>query len=165
MNWDEVGAIGQMLGSVAVFVTLGYLAVQVRHARAESAAIRQPKPRRSRRELSITMQATNEWLAPRKGQRGARADSTVRSSRTDGARLDSRRRGDSTLLGAVWRAGLSAQIITYIGRTDRRGSELSSTAIRHTTASTGVTPLVRRDKATLNPDAVRYIDNLLAQPA
>ena len=35
MNWDEVGAIGQMLGSIAVFLTLGYLAVQVRHARDE----------------------------------------------------------------------------------------------------------------------------------
>ena len=35
MNWDEVGAIGQVLGSLAVFVTLGYLAVQVRHARGE----------------------------------------------------------------------------------------------------------------------------------
>jgi len=35
MNWEEVGAIGQMLGSLAVFITLGYLAVQLRHARAE----------------------------------------------------------------------------------------------------------------------------------
>jgi hypothetical protein len=35
MNWEEVGAIGQVLGSVAVFVTLGYLAVQVRHAHEE----------------------------------------------------------------------------------------------------------------------------------
>jgi len=33
MNWDAIGAIGQMLGSVAVLVTLGYLAVQVRHSR------------------------------------------------------------------------------------------------------------------------------------
>ena len=37
MNWDEVSAIGQMLGSIAVFLTLGYLAVQVRHARDEVA--------------------------------------------------------------------------------------------------------------------------------
>src|SRR5215831_3575171 len=35
MNWEEVGAIGQLLGSVAVFVTLVYLATQVRFARAE----------------------------------------------------------------------------------------------------------------------------------
>ena len=33
MNWDEVGAIGQVLGSVAVFITLVYLAIQTRHAK------------------------------------------------------------------------------------------------------------------------------------
>ena len=36
MSWDAVGAIGQVLGSVAVFITIGYLAVQVRHAREEA---------------------------------------------------------------------------------------------------------------------------------
>ena len=36
MNWDEVGAIGQVLGSVAVFVTLGYLAIQVKHSRQDA---------------------------------------------------------------------------------------------------------------------------------
>ena len=36
MNWDAIGAIGQLLGSVAVLVTLWYLAVQVRDARDEA---------------------------------------------------------------------------------------------------------------------------------
>ena len=30
MNWDAIGAIGQMLGSIAVLVTLTYLAAQIR---------------------------------------------------------------------------------------------------------------------------------------
>jgi hypothetical protein len=38
MNWEEIGAIGQVLGSVAVFITLVYLSVQtrqsIRHTRA-----------------------------------------------------------------------------------------------------------------------------------
>jgi hypothetical protein len=33
MNWDAIGAIGQMLGSLAVFVSLVYLGVQTRHSR------------------------------------------------------------------------------------------------------------------------------------
>ena len=33
MNWDAIGALGEVLGSIAVFLTLGYLAIQVRHAR------------------------------------------------------------------------------------------------------------------------------------
>ena len=32
MDWDAIGAIGQVLGSIAVFVTLGYLAVQTKVA-------------------------------------------------------------------------------------------------------------------------------------
>ena len=36
MTSEEVSAIGQMLGSVAVFVTLGYLAVQVKHSRQDA---------------------------------------------------------------------------------------------------------------------------------
>jgi hypothetical protein len=35
MNWDAIGAVGEWLGAIAVFVTLVYLALQVRHARAE----------------------------------------------------------------------------------------------------------------------------------
>jgi len=35
MNWDAVGAIGEVAGSVAVFVTLGYLAAQIRYTRRQ----------------------------------------------------------------------------------------------------------------------------------
>lgn len=37
MNWEAMGAVSEALGAAAVFVTLIYLAVQVRHARAEVA--------------------------------------------------------------------------------------------------------------------------------
>jgi hypothetical protein len=36
MDWDEVGAISQALGSIAVLVTLVYLAMQTRHANHEA---------------------------------------------------------------------------------------------------------------------------------
>src|SRR5580765_3506821 len=36
MNWDAIGAIGQVLGSIAVLITLVYLSIQTRHARSES---------------------------------------------------------------------------------------------------------------------------------
>lgn len=42
MNWDAIGAIGQMLGSVAVFVTIGDLAVQLRYAREEVVCVSFP---------------------------------------------------------------------------------------------------------------------------
>jgi len=34
MNWDAIGAIGELIGAIAVFATLVYLAVQVRHSRS-----------------------------------------------------------------------------------------------------------------------------------
>ena len=36
MNWEAISAVGQILGAIAVFVTLAYLAVQVSHARQET---------------------------------------------------------------------------------------------------------------------------------
>jgi hypothetical protein len=36
MNWNAIGAVGEVIGAVAVVVTLGYLAVQIRYARSEA---------------------------------------------------------------------------------------------------------------------------------
>jgi hypothetical protein len=36
MGWDAIGAIAETLGALAVIATLVYLAIQVRHARAEA---------------------------------------------------------------------------------------------------------------------------------
>src|SRR4051794_36201451 len=36
MYWDAIGAVGQILGSVAVLATLVYLSIQTRHAAAEA---------------------------------------------------------------------------------------------------------------------------------
>jgi len=33
MDWEAIGAVGELVGAVAVVMTLGYLAVQVRYAR------------------------------------------------------------------------------------------------------------------------------------
>lgn len=32
MNWDALGAIAELLGAIAVFATLAYLAIQIRHS-------------------------------------------------------------------------------------------------------------------------------------
>jgi hypothetical protein len=53
MNWDEVGAIGQVLGSIAVFITLVYLAIQTRHAKdATQAAVSQARGEAFRHHLA-----------------------------------------------------------------------------------------------------------------
>ena len=64
MDWDAIGAIGEVLGAAAVVVTLFYLARQVREASEESKR-NQMELRRSRydalnREL---ISASDEWAA------------------------------------------------------------------------------------------------------
>ena len=41
MNWDAIGAIGELVGALAVVLTLAYLALEVRRSRliAESSAV------------------------------------------------------------------------------------------------------------------------------
>ncbi|NKB33665.1 MAG: hypothetical protein GKR91_11260 [Pseudomonadales bacterium] len=42
MNWDAIGAIGEILGAIGVIVTLAYLAIQIRHnTKVARAATRQ----------------------------------------------------------------------------------------------------------------------------
>ena len=38
MNWEAIGAVGEILGAIAVVVTLVYLAIQVRHSTAQARA-------------------------------------------------------------------------------------------------------------------------------
>ena len=56
MNWDAIGAVGESLGSIGVFITLGYLALQVRHARAEaSRALSQGRMDANREVVKLDM--------------------------------------------------------------------------------------------------------------
>ena len=44
MNWDALGAIGEIAGAAAVLVTLFYLALQVKHATTPDIASPTPYP-------------------------------------------------------------------------------------------------------------------------
>ena len=37
MNWDAVGAIAEVIGAIAIFVSLVYLAVQIRQSTQQAA--------------------------------------------------------------------------------------------------------------------------------
>jgi hypothetical protein len=61
VNWEAIGAIAELLGSLAVFLTLIYLAVQVRHARQDARrSVRQSRAEVSRERLRI--RATDQRL-------------------------------------------------------------------------------------------------------
>lgn len=65
MNWEAIGAVAELLGSLAVFLTLIYLAVEVRHARQDvRRSVRQSRAEVSRERLLIraTHQRLNELM-------------------------------------------------------------------------------------------------------
>ncbi|MBM4382571.1 MAG: hypothetical protein FJ091_04290 [Deltaproteobacteria bacterium] len=60
MNWDAIGAVSEALGALAVFVTLVYLAQQVRHARDSVARATGQRRLQAASELSRWMASDAE---------------------------------------------------------------------------------------------------------
>ena len=73
MNWEAIGAIGELIGAAAVVVTLIYLAVQIRQntrqlaqnelsSRATAANVCAIAPREMRRTIYESPELTEIWL-------------------------------------------------------------------------------------------------------
>jgi hypothetical protein len=167
MNWDAVGAIGQVLGSIAVFVTLGYLAIQVKHARQES-----------RRALSQgRSEAHRELLAQQRDERILRAimkaDAGLAVPPHDTAAALMERAGLTleeahcvlSMNTAWWTYFL--QIIPYVDELPAIERTAFENRVRAAYGRPGPSRLFYETylKPNANPGALRYIDNLLAQTA
>jgi len=165
MNWDAIGAIGQVLGSIAVFVTLGYLAVQVKHARGElRRSIRQGRGEAQRqlylfragdRRMTGLLQKANAAL-------GAAPNAFVQELVERAGLTHEEVLAPYAEHVAWW--SYRVQVIPYV---DELPPE-DRAEFDATTRSFYSTRYSRRwlevSKSVLNPEAVRYIDNLLAQP-
>jgi hypothetical protein len=166
--WDAVGAIGQMLGSLAVFITLIYLAIQARHTRREVQRSASRYRWEAARELYLG-RVNNERLT----SLNVRAQGGLQ----DGARnLNPFSNALTERLGMTYEDGMSLNweqmawwqyrvgVITYVDELPKAERE----AFDASTSAAYRLPLGRLwyevTKATLNADTVRYIDNLLAQP-
>ena len=163
MSWDEIGAVGQVLGSVAVFITLGYLALQVRHARdAVRSSVRQARADATR-DVLLAM-ATHSDLAA----------STLALDTAMGIELPFERFAIEAGLTPV-----QARQVWIIHRATWEMTEASIESMEHQSADQRaafdqrnrvVYAMGRNSKwYELNerhpsPTAVRYVDNLLAQP-
>ena len=67
MNWDAIGAVGELIGAIAVVATLAYLAVQVRFAKASAADLsrisRADGVRETLQLMSSDPQLRKNWIA------------------------------------------------------------------------------------------------------
>ena len=166
MNWDAVGAVGQVLGSIAVFITLGYLAVQVRHAGNEvRRSIRQ-----SRAEAYRDLQA--QFRDPRIHALQVKANAAL-GAQPHGFVLEVMERTGLTLeeanlllrmQGAWWNSHL--QVIPDADELSAMERTAFDGTLRATYGSPGIARIFFETgiKRTQHPDAVRYVENLLAQP-
>ena len=166
MNWEEVGAIGQVLGSIAVFVTLGYLAIQVKHSRQDARrALSQGRGEANRDVLALQCDERINRLFDKANVVLGAPPSTFASALMEQVGLTSE---EATLL--YWleltRWNYRLQIIPNADELSPMERAHFDGSIRTGYGRVGVSQLFyERIKLAAHPDAVRYIDNLLAQPA
>ena len=167
MNWDAIGAVGESLGAIAVFITLGYLALQVQFARREIA--RSISQSRAEALRSITLaHATDERLNRL----------TVRASAAVGEQprpfVTSLMQAAGLTLeeaNAVWwdQTAWWAYRVQVIPHLDELPAGERFEFEARTRANYGSPTLARfwydSNKGTLIPESVRYIENLLALSA
>jgi hypothetical protein len=165
MNWEALGAIGETLGAAAVFVTLAYLAVQVRHARRET----QRALSQGRGEAIRSLQAL--FCDERINRVHVKANVALGSTPNPVVATLVNQAGltrEEAQLLVVAEVSFWSYVIQIIPNID----ELS--AIERTQFEIGVrarllAPVGRLyyefQKDTAHPDAIRYVDGVLARAA
>src|SRR5262245_21853006 len=162
MNWDAVAAIGQAVSALALIIVI----VQVRHARQEVRRSASQQRAEALGELYLT-RATNERLLATRMQaelalRGAGTSDfgsalmEVGITREQSAALFHE---EMAWYNARW-PGIAFSEDLTAGQ--RRENEVN---LRGIYEGSGVSAIwYRSTKQFLNPEFVRYIDNLLVQP-
>ena len=165
MNWEEVSAIGQVLGSIAVFVTLAYLARQIRHARQETRRALSQGRSEAHRDLLAQQREPQVLTTFLKADiaLGAQPPLPV-AALMERAGLTIEEAQRVNILNTAWWT-YHLQIIPYVDELtpmERTGFE---NRIRAAYGRPGANRLFYETylKANAHPDAIRYVDNLLAQ--
>jgi len=160
MNWDAIGAIGQMVSALALVIVI----VQVRYARKEVQRSAVLTRLEGTRDLFL-MQATDDVIGPSMLRAAEAAGvpmppifqylSELGLNPTEAFRLNAYNM-------AIWNNfEASIESIGYLTPGVRREVD---NAIRGNFNNPVVAKWFEGVKVRLNPDAVRYIENLMSQP-
>lgn len=166
MNWDAVGAVGEMIGSVAVLATLGYLAVQVKYAREET-----------RRALGQGRSEAHRDLLAQLRDRPV-ADAVLKVNVALGAQhppfVTTLMEAAGCTLEEAWLVWITCsewwtynlQIIPYVDELQEIERTSFERTIRLAYGQPGHSRFFYETyvRATAHHNAIRYVDNLLAQP-
>jgi hypothetical protein len=168
MNWNAVGAVGQILGSLATFVTVGYLVIQVHDTEREM-------------QRSLVQSRTQQNIAPNMGVASNDHFVAVRVKANNVLLGNSQgwtpfieaainkfelSPEEAWMLGAQMTSEMAnvAQSILYADELPPPDRFQLDSSIRRTMAEPVRRFYYDMQKSRFNPVAVRYIDNLMAQP-
>jgi len=171
MNWEEIGAIGQVLGSIAVFVTLVYLSVQVNHARQETRRLINQGRLEGVREMLVT-RLSDKTLS----DLNSKAHAALGGEPNEFMRELMNR--TSLTVEESWRLFIEqmawwqyrTQVIPYIQElSPSERLDFETTTRRFYSPDVSRQPVAalfyKYSRPLLNnPEAVSYVDNLLARP-
>ena len=165
MNWEAIGAVGDALAAIAVFVTLGYLAVQVRYARQEMVYATRQARSDAMRQVWLTQAAQPELAEAFSKLFAAYGISLAPFSTTAAAAGLSE--GQARQVFASFWASWShyEQMIESLEQLSAGARTQFDGTLRINLGAGGpASAWYTTVRSRLNPDAVRYVDNLLAQP-
>jgi hypothetical protein len=165
MNWEEVGAIGQVFGSGAVLATLGFLSIQVRDARQETR--RALSQNRAEATRQLFMQANTEWLVRNFNKAESAIGGTpmpfVQELMDRAGMTNAEASSVHLTQQAFW--AHQAQLVPFVD--DLTNGERSEFDLGLQTLYGGASALTSLwyafNKSGLNPDAVHYVDTLVAR--
>jgi hypothetical protein len=168
MNWNAIGAIGQILGALAVFVTIAYLAVQVRDTEREMGrAIVQSRTEGFNQ--SNLLLAANERLVDIhvKGDAALSGDQPPPQWFVEYTKKTGLTSTEAYMLSAELSARWNtySQAILYVDELPPAARAELDRGLRFFLSEPVAHLWYDSAKARANPDAVRYIDKLLASPS
>jgi hypothetical protein len=163
MNWEAIAAIGQMLGSIAVFVTLGYLAVQVRHARSETRSALSQRRSEGLHDLLIAQndERLNRLTVKAQTTLGDQPFPFVSALMHQAGLTREEATSVAWMQLAVWSYRIS--IIPYVDELTPMEHAVFDAGVRSYGNPGFYRLFYETTKRSAHPDAVRYIDKLLAQ--
>lgn len=164
MNWEAVGAISEGLGAVAVFATLGYLAIQVRHTRLELVRSMQQARADAMRQVWLTQAAHPELataFAKFFAYQGVRLGPFAEVATAAGLS----EAGARQVYASLWASWTHyEQVIESIDEMTEGGRQQFNATLRFALSETGPSGAWYRSlRSRLNPTAVKYVEARLAE--
>jgi hypothetical protein len=164
MNWEAFGAISEALGVMAVFVTLGYLSVQVRQAKRELSRSIQQARADGMRQVWLTQAGQPElaaafakFFAYQGVHSGPFAEVATAAGLSEGEARQ--------VYASLWASWTHyEQMIESLGDLTEGGRNQFNATLRFALGNAGPSGAWYQSvRARLNPTAVKYVEDLLAE--